>query len=282
MESEIVKEEIRDEVMKNILSVPSNQYCFDCGSRRPRWASPYLGIILCMECAGRHRNYGTHISFIKSVDLDKWNKKQLKSLELTGNFYMKKKFEKLKLPKINNIYDYNNELIFEIRKNIENLVKENLKKDDYNSKEEYKIKNNNINDNNNDNNNDNKNEIEFNNNNIEDNDKDYQNSNKPIKFNLKKDVTIKKDNKKNKIKKLDINFDFDNFQDNTNSNKEKIKEKEINPKNIQGMKLSRIDKKKALIEERNKKKNENKKEKKFCEKFKEYIYYIFCFWKRYN
>ena len=278
MESEIVKEEIRDEVMKNILSVPSNQYCFDCGSRRPRWASPYLGIILCMECAGRHRSYGTHISFIKSVDLDKWNKKQLKSLELTGNFYMKKKFEKLKIPKINNLYDYNNELIFEIRKNIENLVKENLKKDDYNSKEEYKIKNNNINDNNNDN----KNEIEFNNNNIEDNDKDYQNSNKPIKFNLKKDVTVKKEIKKNKIKKLDIDFDFDNFQDNTNSNKEKIKEKEINPKNIQGMKLSRIDKKKALIEERNKKKNENKKEKKFCEKFKEYIYYIFCFWKRYN
>ena len=138
MELEVVKEEIRDEVMKNILSIPSNQSCFDCGSKRPRWASPYLGIILCMECAGKHRGYGTHISFVKSTDLDKWNKKQLKSLELTGNFYMKKQFEKLKIPKINSIYDYNNKLIFQIRKDIENLVKDNLKEEDYSSLEEVK------------------------------------------------------------------------------------------------------------------------------------------------
>ena len=109
MELEIVKEEIRDKVIKNILSIPSNQSCFDCGNKRPRWSSPYLGILICMECAGRHRSYGTHISFVKSVDLDKWNKKQLKSLELTGNFYMKKQFEKLNIPKIGSIYDYNKE-----------------------------------------------------------------------------------------------------------------------------------------------------------------------------
>ena len=138
MELETVKDEIRDEVMKNILSIPSNQSCFDCGNKRPRWASPYLGIIICLECAGRHRSYGTHISFVKSVDLDKWKKKQLKSLELTGNFYMKKKFEKLKIPKINNIYDYNNEFILTIRKDIENLVKENLKPEDYTNLDEIK------------------------------------------------------------------------------------------------------------------------------------------------
>ena len=136
MELETVKEEIRDSVMKNILSIPSNQSCFDCGNKQPRWSSPYLGIVICMECAGRHRSYGTHISFVKSVDLDKWNKKQLKSLELTGNFYMKKQFEKLKIPKIEKIYDYNTELIFKIREQIENLVKEYLKPDDYSSIEQ--------------------------------------------------------------------------------------------------------------------------------------------------
>ena len=131
MELEIVKNEIRDEIMKKIFSKQSNQRCFDCGSRSPRWSSPYLGILLCIECAGRHRSYGTHISFVKSVDLDKWNKKQLKSLELTGNFYTKKKFDQLGIPKIESIYDYNNNLIIEYRKEIEKLVKENLKPDDY-------------------------------------------------------------------------------------------------------------------------------------------------------
>ena len=77
--SETVDNEIRDEVMSNILAKPPNQVCFDCGSKAPKWSSPYLGIVICYECAAKHRSYGTHISFVRSVDLDKWNRKQLKS-----------------------------------------------------------------------------------------------------------------------------------------------------------------------------------------------------------
>ena len=268
MELETVKDEIRDEVMKNILSIPSNQSCFDCGNKRPRWASPYLGIIICLECAGRHRSYGTHISFVKSVDLDKWKKKQLKSLELTGNFYMKKKFEKYKIPKINNIYDYNNEKILIIRKDIENLVKENLKKDDYTNLEEIK-KNENIT-----NNKSNEKISHINNiNNKNENNEKLLNLSKPVKFNVKKNDSInKKEIKKSKIKKLDIDFDFDNYEE---CNEEKEIEKEIDPKKIQGMKISRIDKKKALIEQKNK--NKKDEHKPFCKKVREYIYYILCF-----
>ena len=267
---EIVKEEIRDEVMKNILSIPSNQSCFDCGNKRPRWASPYLGIIICMECAGRHRSYGTHISFVKSIDLDKWNKKQLKSLELTGNFYMKKQFEKLRVPKIQSIYDYNNELILKIRKDIENLVKENLKDDDYSSFERIKkieidFK---------------KSEIsnDFSNNHFENN-KNVENIIKPVKFNVKKnDLSKKKEIRKNKIKKLDMDFDFDNFKAGNDKNEEKNQENKFDPNKVKGMKISRIDKKKALIEQKNKK--ENNKEKSRCEIIKDYVYYIFCLCKR--
>ena len=271
MELETVKDEIRDEVMKNILSIPSNQSCFDCGNKRPRWASPYLGIIICLECAGRHRSYGTHISFVKSVDLDKWKKKQLKSLELTGNFYMKKKFEKYKIPKINNIFDYNNEKILTIRKDIENLVKENLKSDDYTNLEEIKKieKNTDIK----------KNEKSsyFNNNinNKIENIEKLSDLSKPVKFNVKKNDSLnKKEIKKSKIKKLDIDFDFDNYEEN---NDQKEEEKEIDPKKIQGMKISRLDKKKALIEQKDKNKNEAHKP--FCKKVREIIYYIFCFCK---
>ena len=145
---EIVNNEIRDEIMKDIFSIRENQFCFDCGSPSPRWSSPYLGILLCIECAGRHRSYGTHISFVKSVDLDKWNKKQLKCLELTGNLYAQNKFKEYGVPKIDSIYDYNNNTILEIRKEIDNLVKENLKPNDYSYlKKKDENKNNNINEN---------------------------------------------------------------------------------------------------------------------------------------
>lgn len=276
---EIVDNEIRDEIMEEIILKKSNQSCFDCGSHLPRWSSPYLGILLCIECAGRHRGYGTHISFIKSIDLDKWNKKQLKSLELTGNLYAKKLFEDYGIPKIDSIYDYNSNKIMEIRKEIENLVKEKLKPTDYMHKKNKENKT-----------------IEKEEGNINtkynlDNKENEENLLKPIKFEIKnnkkdkdekKGKEDKKIHKRNKIKKIDIDFNFDDYEEIPNDktkNDEKNKEEEkVNTKKISGMKISRKDKKRILIEEQNKKKTtENNQKKKCCEKIKEYIYKVFSF-----
>ena len=275
MELEIVDNDIRDEIMKEIFSKKYNQYCFDCGSPSPRWASPYLGILLCIECAGRHRSYGTHISFVKSVDLDKWRKKQLKSLELTGNFYTKKRFEQLGIPKIDSVYDYNNNLILEYRKEIENLVKENLTTDDYSHLN--KKDNTNINE---------EKDLNIINkkiDNIKDEEKEVI---KPVEFkmekkSLKNDKNDKKMNKKNKNKKLDVDFNFDDYKETSTStnvlNKDEENEKEkVDTKSISGLKLSRKDKKKLLIEQKNKKVNSDlNKKKTCCEIVKDYIYSIF-------
>lgn len=51
----------------------------------PRWASWSLGIFICIRCSGIHRGMGTHISRVKSVDLDAWTDEQLQSVAKWGN-----------------------------------------------------------------------------------------------------------------------------------------------------------------------------------------------------
>lgn len=42
--------------------VPGNDKCADCDAPEPDWASLNLGVLVCIECSGIHRNLGVHIS----------------------------------------------------------------------------------------------------------------------------------------------------------------------------------------------------------------------------
>mmetsp|Transcript_54947 Transcript_54947/g.176206 ORF Transcript_54947/g.176206 Transcript_54947/m.176206 type:complete len:247 (-) Transcript_54947:544-1284(-) len=68
-----------------IRDVAGNDMCFDCGAERPEWASVSFGITICFACAGRHRGYGVHISFVRSLELDAWSQAEVRSMMLGGN-----------------------------------------------------------------------------------------------------------------------------------------------------------------------------------------------------
>ncbi|KAK0182680.1 hypothetical protein PV327_000792 [Microctonus hyperodae] len=65
--------------------VSGNDACADCSTSNPDWASLNLGILVCIECSGIHRNLGSHISKIRSLDLDDWSAGQLSVMLALGN-----------------------------------------------------------------------------------------------------------------------------------------------------------------------------------------------------
>ncbi|RMZ80712.1 hypothetical protein DV738_g2570, partial [Chaetothyriales sp. CBS 135597] len=71
--------------LNELLRLPDNAVCADCGARNPGWASWSLGVFLCMRCASIHRKLGTHISKVKSLTMDTWNSDQVENMKRTGN-----------------------------------------------------------------------------------------------------------------------------------------------------------------------------------------------------
>lgn len=72
-------------VLEQLLKEQPNKKCADCGAAAPRWASASLGVFICMRCAGIHRNIGVHVTFVRSVTLDKWSEEQIQKVLAVGN-----------------------------------------------------------------------------------------------------------------------------------------------------------------------------------------------------
>jgi stromal membrane-associated protein len=91
--------------LARIAKQSCNRTCADCPEKRPAWVSSIkpqqnfalgsttLASFVCLECAGLHRKLGTHICFVRSVNLDEWAIDDVDAAEYTGNEVVNEIFE---------------------------------------------------------------------------------------------------------------------------------------------------------------------------------------------
>ncbi|XP_067914649.1 arf-GAP with dual PH domain-containing protein 2 isoform X2 [Heterodontus francisci] len=79
-------------ILLELLKEGENSKCADCGAADPDWASYTLGVFICLNCSGIHRNL-PGISRVKSIRLDFWDNDLVEQMKKHGNQVAKRHYE---------------------------------------------------------------------------------------------------------------------------------------------------------------------------------------------
>lgn len=85
--------ERNNKILLDLVRQPGNNMCADCGAPDPDWASYTLGIFVCLNCSGMHRNLPA-VSRVKSIRLDHWEDSLVEFMREKGNSAAKALYEK--------------------------------------------------------------------------------------------------------------------------------------------------------------------------------------------
>ena len=81
----MISESERNKRFKVLKKKKQNKKCCDCSAKFPQWASASFGILICMNCSGKHRFLGPNISFVRSIAMDNWKEHEMRAMEKGGN-----------------------------------------------------------------------------------------------------------------------------------------------------------------------------------------------------
>ncbi|XP_078136760.1 arf-GAP with dual PH domain-containing protein 2-like isoform X1 [Sander vitreus] len=85
--------ERNNKILLDLVQQPGNNLCADCGAPEPDWASYTLGVFVCLNCSGLHRNLPA-VSKVKSIHLDFWDDSLVEFMRKWGNSAAKAIYEK--------------------------------------------------------------------------------------------------------------------------------------------------------------------------------------------
>ncbi|XP_037541920.1 arf-GAP with SH3 domain, ANK repeat and PH domain-containing protein 2b [Nematolebias whitei] len=80
-----IVQELTKAIVGEVKRMSGNDSCCDCGAPGPTWLSTNLGVLICIECSGIHREMGVHYSRIQSLDLDVLGTSELLLAKNVGN-----------------------------------------------------------------------------------------------------------------------------------------------------------------------------------------------------
>ncbi|KAM6992768.1 arf-GAP with SH3 domain, ANK repeat and PH domain-containing protein 2-like isoform 2-T2 [Tautogolabrus adspersus] len=80
-----IVQELTKAIVGEVKRMSGNDSCCDCGAPAPTWLSTNLGVLICIECSGIHREMGVHYSRIQSLDLDVLGTSELLLAKNVGN-----------------------------------------------------------------------------------------------------------------------------------------------------------------------------------------------------
>ena len=64
---------------------PGNERCAECHAMDTSWLVIDYGVMICLQCAGAHRGLGTHISKVRSTELDNFTHAEFEWIEALSN-----------------------------------------------------------------------------------------------------------------------------------------------------------------------------------------------------